>query len=187
MFYRGLGGCAETLDKIRELAPLKMPGLKDLRVRNTHVACDDEGRMHMIFNTPDRRHIHYSASPDGNQWSRPVRLANMAGGVISKGQLILDKGRACILYDRSGRGFVRGVTLGASPSAGPAIKVGHWLAQLGGAGLHRTKDGQVLLVGGGDVGVLMRAKLSDLMKLPAGAPPTTAPAADKPQMQPARR
>lgn len=172
MFWGDRAASAATPADIAELRPAGLPKVANLHVCNTHVAIDPTGRMHMVFDNFGRG-IHYTHSANGADWAMPICLAQkIPGRSVSHGQLILHRGRARLIYSRSGGAYLCPMVLGERAKLAPAVKIANHVVPLNGSRACLTPDGRAVLFAGTDTVWALAAKTDQLFgKPPSGSTP----------------
>jgi len=169
IYWRNLAGHADSLGGISTLDPIDMPGSWS-RMRNTHVAVDAAGTRHMLC---DRKlGIAYSRSDDGQTWTRPVTLVQKPrGGHAWRGQLVIGKDGACMIYERDKGARMCSVALGEAAVLGTTVKITGEQTPLNAMRLCWTKDGRAVFLAGADTACLLQAKADDFFRASAPGPP----------------
>jgi len=168
--WRNYAQQAALLENIGQLKPINI-NLKiqeQLHMWNPHVAADDQRRLHMAFDS-FRQGVYYSTSEDGWNWSVPtVLLPPEDHQTVKNPQLILWHDRALLIYERNNGAYAVPVNLGESRAElDKSVKITSHVIPLSGSRAMITKEGEVLLLAGGDTSWLLRAKLDDLLDITA--------------------
>ncbi len=173
MFWRTSAASGETLDELTALSPVRLGLPEGMQVCRSHVAIDDSGRMHMVFDDFGRG-LYYTSSADGADWSPPVWLVGPKPNQgLSHGQLILHQGQGLLIYSENDGAYLCPMTLGKEVHLGPAVKITNHVIPLSGSRIFVGSSGQVALLAGADTVWVLRAKLDDLFagqELPATQP-----------------
>ncbi len=166
IFWGNYSAQANSLADIQELRPinldLKTP--KQLHLKNPYVLADEQGLFHMVFDSFGSS-IYHTTSKDAWNWAAPTALVLPdTRQTIESPQLILSKGKALLIYERSDGAYILPVSPGGAPAKlSQSIKITNHVIPLRGSRLSLTKNGDVLLLAGSDATWLLRAKLKDLL------------------------
>ena len=161
IFWRRHAASGKSLADIRRLSRIKMDVPGDVNPWSPHVALDDKGGMHMVFDN-FRRGIDHSVSADGTKWSAPKLLLPADSPQGQHPQLIVRGGRAALIYETNEGAFLRSMAL-KTGKLGPAVKITNHVVPLAGSRLTVTPDGQVVILAGTDTVWVLRAPLEDVL------------------------
>lgn len=172
LFWRHYAAAGKSIGEIRELRRIEVTGgLAGLRLRNQHVSIDGRARFHMVFDNVYRAVCH-TTSEDGLTWAEPTVLVPPSRGrQVCHAQLIHGKGKALLLCELDGRGYLRPLWFPTDPiDPRGGVKITNHVVPLSGSRATVTQDGEVLLLAGSDTSWLLRAKLEELLTIEPGEP-----------------
>ena len=172
LFWRHYAAAGKAIGEIRELRRIEVTGgLAGLRLRNQHVSIDGRARFHMVFDNVYRA-VSHTTSEDGLTWAEPTVLVPPSRGrQVCHAQLIHGKGKALLLCELDGRGYLRPLWFPTDPiDPRGGVKITNHVVPLSGSRATVTQDGEVLLLAGSDTSWLLRAKLEKLLAMEPGEP-----------------